>query len=117
MCLARPRPTDLEEEGLIFFLSNLREWIGHDGTVLIGVDLQKPEHLFNAAYKDAQGVTAEFNLNVLNSMNNLVNANFDPGDFSHHAFYNNDLKRIEMHLVSKDSHLFMLQFCFQKAGF
>jgi dimethylhistidine N-methyltransferase len=85
------------------FLSNLREWIGHDGSVLIGVDLHKPEHLLNAAYNDAQGVTAEFNLNVLNSMNNLINADFNPDDFSHHAFYNNDLKRIEMHLVSKDT--------------
>jgi dimethylhistidine N-methyltransferase len=85
------------------FLSNLREWIGHDGSVLIGVDLQKPEHLLNAAYNDAQGVTADFNLNMLNSINNLVNADFNPGYFSHHAFYNNDHKRIEMHLVSEKS--------------
>jgi uncharacterized SAM-dependent methyltransferase len=95
----------MEPELAQAFLSNLREWIGHDGSVLIGVDLHKPEHLLNAAYNDAQGVTAEFNLNVLNSMNNLVNADFDPGDFSHHAFYNNDLKCIEMHLVSKDSQM------------
>lgn len=85
------------------FLSNLREWIGHDGSVLIGVDLQKSEHLLNAAYNDAQGITAEFNLNALNSINNLVNADFNVDNFSHHAFYNNDQKRIEMHLVSKDS--------------
>jgi len=85
------------------FLSDLREWIGHDGSVLIGVDLQKPEHLLNAAYNDAQGVTAEFNLNMLNSINNLVNADFNPDHFSHHAFYNNDQKRIEMHLVSEKS--------------
>ena len=85
------------------FLSNLREWIGHDGGVLIGVDLQKPESLLNAAYNDAQGVTADFNLNVLNSINDLVKADFEPCDFSHSAFYNNDQKRIEMHLVSKDS--------------
>jgi dimethylhistidine N-methyltransferase len=85
------------------FLSNLREWIGHNGSVLIGVDLQKPEHLLNAAYNDAQGVTAEFNLNMLNSINNLVNADFNPDHFSHHAFYNNDHQRIEMHLVSEKS--------------
>jgi dimethylhistidine N-methyltransferase len=94
---------NMEPELAQTFLSNLREWIGHDGSVLIGVDLQKHEHLLNAAYNDAQGVTAEFNLNVLNSMNNLVNANFDTNDFTHRAFYNNGLKRIEMHLVSKDS--------------
>lgn len=85
------------------FLSNLREWIGLNGSVLIGVDLQKPDHLLNAAYNDAQGVTAEFNLNVLNSINNMVNADFNLNSFSHHAFYNNDQSRIEMHLVSKDS--------------
>jgi dimethylhistidine N-methyltransferase len=102
---------NMEPEVAQEFLSNLRQWIGHDGGVLIGVDLHKPEHLLNAAYNDAQGVTAEFNLNVLNSMNNLVNADFDPDDFSHRAFYNNDLKRIEMHLVSKDSQTVNIDGC------
>ena len=94
---------NMKPESAQSFLSNLREWIGHDGSVLIGVDLQKPEHLLNAAYNDAQGVTAEFNLNMLNSINNLVNSDFNPDHFSHHAFYNNDQKRIEMHLVSERS--------------
>jgi uncharacterized SAM-dependent methyltransferase len=85
------------------FLSNLREWIGFDGSVLIGVDLQKPDHLLNAAYNDTQGVTAEFNLNVLNSINNIVNSDFNLDNFSHQAFYNSDQNRIEMHLVSKNS--------------
>ena len=85
------------------FLSNLREWIGEDGSVLIGVDLQKSDHLLNAAYNDAKGVTAEFNLNVLNSINSLVNADFNADSFSHHAFYNRALKRIEMHLISQQA--------------
>jgi uncharacterized SAM-dependent methyltransferase len=93
----------MKPESAQSFLSNLREWIGQDGSVLIGVDLQKPEHLLNAAYNDAQGLTADFNLNMLNSINNLVNADFNPDHFSHHAFYNNDHKRIEMHLVSEKS--------------
>jgi dimethylhistidine N-methyltransferase len=94
---------NMEPELAQGFLSNLRKWIGLDGSALIGVDLQKPEHLLNAAYNDTQGVTAEFNLNVLNSVNNLVDTDFNPDDFSHHAFYNSDQNRIEMHLVSKDS--------------
>lgn len=84
------------------FLSNLRQWIGDDGGVLIGVDLQKSEQVLHAAYNDSQGVTAEFNLNILNSMNKLTGANFNPDDFSHRAFYNQELNRIEMHLVSKE---------------
>ena len=84
------------------FLSDLRQWIGDDGGVLIGVDLQKSEQVLHAAYNDSQGVTAEFNLNILNSMNKLTDADFNPECFSHRAFYNRELKRIEMHLVSKE---------------
>lgn len=83
-------------------LSELRQWIGDDGGVLIGVDLHKSAQRLNAAYNDAQGVTAEFNLNVLNSINKLADANFRKERFFHRAFYNRDLKRIEMHLVSKE---------------
>lgn len=85
------------------FLADLRRWIGDDGGVLVGVDLHKSEQLLNAAYNDAQGVTAEFNLNILNAMNTLIDADFQRQDFSHRAFYNQALKRIEMHLVSNDS--------------
>jgi len=85
------------------FLADLRQWIGDDGGVLIGVDLQKSAQILNAAYNDSQGVTAEFNLNILNSMNKLTDANFKLEGFAHRAFYNQDLKRIEMHLVSKEN--------------
>lgn len=86
------------------FLAGLRQWIGKDGGVVVGVDLQKPEPLLNAAYNDSQGVTARFNLNILNSLNKLVDARFQPGKFSHRAFYNRDQQRIEMHLVSNEEH-------------
>jgi dimethylhistidine N-methyltransferase len=82
------------------FLTGLRQWIGADGGVLIGVDLHKPEHLLNAAYNDASGVTAKFNLNILSAINRVTGANFDAQAFSHKAIYNQQLKRIEMHLVS-----------------
>lgn len=84
------------------FLSNLRQWIGDEGGVLIGVDLQKTEQVLHAAYNDSQGVTAAFNLNILSAINKLTGANFNPDDFSHRAFYNQELNRIEMHLVSKE---------------
>lgn len=83
------------------FLSGLRPLIGPGGGVLVGVDLQKSERILNAAYNDAQGVTAAFNLNVLNVVNALADADFKLDMFSHHAFYNSDHARIEMHLVSK----------------
>jgi L-histidine Nalpha-methyltransferase len=84
------------------FLADLRQWIGADGGVLIGVDLHKSEALLNAAYNDARGVTAEFNLNILNAINRVTGADFDAQRFSHRALYNRQLQRIEMHLVSEE---------------
>jgi dimethylhistidine N-methyltransferase len=76
------------------------------GAMLVGVDLKKAEALLNAAYNDAQGVTAAFNLNVLARINRELGADFDLSAFRHHAFYNDGAGRIEMHLVSrKDQHV------------
>lgn len=72
------------------------------GDLLIGVDLQKDPSVLTRAYNDAAGVTAAFNLNMLPHLNRLVGADFDPARFRHHAFYNPDLGRIEMHLVSQE---------------
>ena len=94
---------NLDPQEARVFLSGLRRWIGDDGGVLIGVDLHKSEQLLNAAYNDAAGVTEEFNLNILNSINTLVDADFSRKNFLHRAFYNQKLMRIEMHLVSKGS--------------
>jgi dimethylhistidine N-methyltransferase len=85
------------------FLSGLRQWIGGDGGILIGVDLHKSEQLLNAAYNDSSGVTAAFNLNILNALNRMLDSDFNERAFSHRAFYNSALKRIEMHLVSKEA--------------
>lgn len=82
------------------FLRSLHRWTGDDGGVLIGVDVEKSETVLNAAYNDSQGITADFNLNVLNSLNDILQADFATENFSHHAFYNKDQRRIEMHLVS-----------------
>jgi uncharacterized SAM-dependent methyltransferase len=75
--------------------------LGRDSTLIIGVDLVKDASILNAAYNDAQGITARFNLNLLTRINRELNANFDVASFSHHAFYNSERRRIEMHLASK----------------
>jgi dimethylhistidine N-methyltransferase len=82
------------------FLANVRALLGAGGLFLVGVDLKKNPMTLHAAYNDAQGVTAEFNLNLLRRMNNELGANFDLAAFAHHAFYDAELGRIEMHLVS-----------------
>ena len=83
------------------FLRNARGLAGAGGGLLIGVDLKKDTARLNAAYNDARGITAEFNLNLLARMNRELGANFDLSAFRHFAFYNEALGRIEMHLVAK----------------
>ncbi len=68
---------------------------------LMGIDLQKDVAVLEAAYDDAAGVTAAFNLNVLTVLNRELGADFDPEDFEHRAFYNAADARIEMHLVAR----------------
>jgi dimethylhistidine N-methyltransferase len=83
------------------FLENARAVAEPGGGLLIGVDLKKDTARLNAAYNDAQGITARFNLNVLARINRELGADFDLTAFRHRAFYNADLGRIEMHLASE----------------
>ena len=71
------------------------------GGLLIGVDLVKDPARLHAAYNDAQGVTAAFNLNLLRRANAELDTDFDVDGFAHAAFYNAPKQRIEMHLVSR----------------
>ena len=68
---------------------------------LLGIDLQKPKHLLEAAYNDSQSVTAQFNLNMLDHLNWRFKGNFDPNQFEHQAFYNESQSQIEIYLRSK----------------
>jgi dimethylhistidine N-methyltransferase len=68
------------------------------GGLLIGIDLVKDHDVLHAAYNDAAGVTAAFNLNVLRRARNELGAEFPPDGFEHLAFYNPAYRRIEMHL-------------------
>ncbi len=71
------------------------------GALLIGVDLVKDKAALDAAYDDALGVTAAFNLNVLNHVNRLLPADFDVADWRHVAFFDAAAGRIEMHLEAR----------------
>ncbi len=71
------------------------------GALLIGVDLVKDKAVLDAAYDDALGVTAAFNLNVLNHVNRLLPADFDVADWRHVAFFDAAASRIEMHLEAR----------------
>ncbi|WP_414708420.1 L-histidine N(alpha)-methyltransferase [Ramlibacter sp.] len=71
------------------------------GALLLGADLVKDPAVLHAAYNDAQGVTAEFNLNLLARANRELGASFVLEQFAHSAFYNAPWQRIEMHLVSR----------------
>ena len=71
------------------------------GALLMGVDLVKETAVLNAAYDDAAGVTAAFNLNMLQHINRLIGADFDTGQWRHLAFFNEAQSRIEMHLRAR----------------
>lgn len=83
------------------FLRRVRGEAGEDGALLIGVDLVKDKAALAAAYDDALGVTAAFNLNVLNHVNRLLGADFDVRDWRHAAFFDARESRIEMHLEAR----------------
>ena len=91
---------NFEPDQAVIFMEQVAEVVGRDGKFLIGVDLKKDEAVLNAAYNDAAGITAEFNLNLLERMKHELGAEFEPGAFAHQAFYNESDGRIEMHLVS-----------------
>ena len=82
------------------FLRNAAALVGAGGSLLIGVDLKKDHQVLNAAYNDAGGVTAAFNLNLLTRINRELAADFNPSAFRHRAFYSPEHGRVEMHLVS-----------------
>lgn len=87
-------------DGAVDFLAGAAGQVGPGGGMLIGIDLKKDESVLTAAYDDAAGVTAKFNLNLLVRLNNEFGADFDLGGFGHRAVYNAKPGRIEMHLVS-----------------
>lgn len=82
------------------FLKNLSNNMNSGDTLLLGVDLVKPIQILHDAYNDSQNVTANFNKNILNVINDLIDSDFDINDFEHKAFFNQKKSRIEMHLIA-----------------
>ena len=95
---------NFEPKQAVDFLRRLSQWVLPDGGILLGVDLEKDEEILDAAYNDADGITEQFNLNVLNNINSLIDSNFEVDNFSHYAYYNQTKHRIEMHLRADRSH-------------
>ncbi|MFN3572772.1 MAG: ergothioneine biosynthesis protein EgtB [Phenylobacterium sp.] len=91
---------NLDPREAVEFLANARRLLGEGSRFLVGVDLVKPEDVLIAAYDDAQGVTAAFNLNLLTRINRELDGDFDPDGFAHRARWNSEASRVEMHLES-----------------
>lgn len=110
-------PSDLIGNRTVFFYpgSSIGNFTPHDalaflkrvwaqaagGGLLIGVDLVKSKAILEAAYDDALGVTAAFNLNILRQINRLIGSDFEPSQWRHIALYNAAESRIEMHLEAR----------------
>jgi dimethylhistidine N-methyltransferase len=91
---------NFEPHAACAFLAHAARMLGRKAVLVIGVDLIKDPKILNAAYDDAAGVTAKFNLNLLVRINRELGGDFDLDAFSHEAFYNSERRRIEMHLAS-----------------
>jgi uncharacterized SAM-dependent methyltransferase len=74
--------------------------VGKSGALVLGVDRRKRAGILDAAYDDAAGVTAAFNLNMLARINRELSTDFDLDRFAHRAYFNSKASRVEMHLVS-----------------
>jgi len=83
------------------FYSSLRDNMARGDRFLIGLDMVKPVSVLEAAYNDSQGITADFNRNVLRVINRELAADFNPQLFEHRAFYDTERERVEMHLKAK----------------
>ena len=87
------------------FLRNAANILGEGATLIVGVDLIKPAEVLNAAYNDAEGVTAKFNLNLLARINRELDADFVLEQFTHQARFNRETGSIEMHLRSTEDQI------------
>jgi L-histidine Nalpha-methyltransferase len=91
-------------EQAIRLLSHIAAEMSAPDRFLLGADLIKDPEVINRAYNDAKGVTAAFNLNVLERLNRELDANFPIDDYQHRAFYSSENHRVEMHLIAKKPH-------------
>jgi dimethylhistidine N-methyltransferase len=92
---------NFEPDQAIDFLKNMAALIGDNGALIVGVDLMKDANILEAAYDDKQGITAQFNKNLLTRINLQLNGKFNLDKFTHKALVNFEKQRVEMHLVSQ----------------
>jgi L-histidine N-alpha-methyltransferase len=92
--------SNFDPEEALKFLRALRQVLRQGDALLLGADLKKDRSVLEAAYNDALGVTAAFNLNVLARINRELGGNFDLRAFQHHAFYSEALGRVEIYIES-----------------
>jgi L-histidine N-alpha-methyltransferase len=95
---------NFDQRQRLAFLRRTRRMLGPDDRLLIGTDLVKDRKRLEAAYNDSDGVTAEFNRNVLRVVNTNLEGDLDPGRFDHVAFYDERRRRIEMRLRAREAH-------------
>jgi dimethylhistidine N-methyltransferase len=91
---------NLEPHDAAAFLRHACLLLGDNSLLIVGVDLVKDAGILNEAYNDKAGITEAFNFNLLTRMNRELAADFRRENFEHHAFYNRERRRIEMHLAS-----------------
>ena len=91
---------NFEPDAAVDFLANYARILGPGGEMLIGVDLKKDPAILDAAYNDRAGVTAAFNLNLLERINRELDGDLDIDRFEHVAFYNETEGRIEIYIRS-----------------
>ena len=91
-------------EQAVNLLSHIARAMGTSDRFLLGTDLIKDPQVIHDAYNDSRGVTAAFNLNILERLNRELGADFPLADYEHRAFYNADQHRVEMHLIARKAH-------------
>ena len=99
------------------FIRNVRDCMNPGDSFLLGVDRVKKSDVLHAAYNDAQGITEQFNLNVLQVLNERLSADFEITNFHHEAVYNDDQQRIEMYLISNSDHIVYIKDMGEKLAF
>ena len=89
---------NLENDQALDFLRHVKRFMKNGDALLLGLDMVKDIRVLEKAYNDQQGITAKFNMNSLQVVNQIAGTNFDPLNFQHMAFFNPERSRIEMHL-------------------
>ncbi|HEY6088654.1 MAG TPA: L-histidine N(alpha)-methyltransferase, partial [Gemmatimonadaceae bacterium] len=91
-------------EPAVRLLSHVAQTMAPSDRFLLGADLRKDPEIINRAYNDSKGVTAAFNLNILQRLNRELGADFPVDGYDHKAFYSSEHHRVEMHLIARNAH-------------